>query len=274
MTRFSTRVPAKWVLAGEHAVLKGANAVALPYEGYELKLDFEPGLDPLQIEPSEISPLIHELLTSLEMPLLNGALKIHSTIPIGAGLGSSAALCIAISRWVKSVRNCPEDVVKLATQLENKFHGRSSGMDVAVISAGKPITFGMASGAQPIEIQTLPKFTLHDTGLRCQTKQCIEKVEKFREEQPRLAQQTDAAMNEAAQWAREALILLDSQQSERGRDLLRRAMLQARECFYVWGLVPPQVQKIEEELLAQGATAVKLTGAGNGGMLVAYWSKN
>ena len=37
---FSTRIPGKWVLAGEHSVLRGASAIALPHPEFSLAFDF------------------------------------------------------------------------------------------------------------------------------------------------------------------------------------------------------------------------------------------
>ena len=52
---FTTRVPAKWVLVGEHSVLRGGQAVAMPYPELGLSLSYEPAdaSDALKIEPAE-----------------------------------------------------------------------------------------------------------------------------------------------------------------------------------------------------------------------------
>src|SRR4051812_30825391 len=111
---FQTRVPGKWVLAGEHAVLRGGTAVALPHPELGMKLNFQPdtsGLrnsnDGLTVEPDSapIRDLIKELKDRFgdegrNFPQIRGLLKIESMIPIGAGLGSSAALCVALTRWL------------------------------------------------------------------------------------------------------------------------------------------------------------------------------
>jgi len=52
---------------------------------------------------------------------------------------------------------------------------------------------------------------------------------------------------------------------------LGSAMNQAQGCFEEWGLVPDELIEQKQELLKQGALAVKLTGAGLGGFWVALW---
>jgi mevalonate kinase len=171
-----------------------------------------------------------------------------------------------MTRWLAEPLSLPrEKWLEYATRLEHRFHGRSSGMDVAVISAGEPISFSMERGARVIEVREVPRFTFHDTGLRCRTSECVLRVEKFREERPMVAMKVDEAMGQASRNALEGLIRGD-------RALIARAMHEAQECFYAWELVPGEAKRIQEDLLHQGALAAKLTGAGGGGMVVALWS--
>ena len=283
-TQFETRVTGKWVLAGEHAVLRGATAIALPLAEKALNLSFEPGTgdqDGVEVHPNEAQRFMSDLIQSVaeaweadgrSFPRPTGKLQIKSNIPIGAGLGSSAALCVALTDWMSGPLGIPESQrIEFATQLEHRFHGRSSGMDVAVIVAGEPISFGMTEGTRFLGVKRVPKFTFHDTGLRSRTSECVIRVEKFREESPTLALKVDEAMSTASRWATEGLILYDAGNKAESLQLLTKAMHQARECFYSWELVPGAAKRLEESLLAEGALAVKLTGAGGGGMVVALW---
>lgn len=264
--RFEVSVSGKWVLAGEHAVLKGAVAVALPHPGVGLRLSFVPGGETLDIQPQSIRTLVLELLGEA-VPA--GKLCVESSIPIGAGLGSSAALCVALTRWL----GISEDRwVEFATQLEHRFHGRSSGMDVAAVVAGEPVSFIRGKGATPLGLKRLPRFTFHDTGMRCRTDECITRVEKLRTERPEWSNKVDESMGQASILAIEGLRQYDQGHVSEGLKLLAEAMGQARECFYHWGLVPEEARKLEESLLREGALAVKLTGAGGGGMVIALWS--
>ncbi len=259
----STRiiVPGKWVLAGEHSVLRGGTAVALPHPEFRLTLDFAPGGNMLRVLPSNAEKVIREMLVGINVP--NGELKITSTIPIGAGLGSSAALCVATARWLGYAPGS-KDELDFATRLEHRFHGKSSGMDVAVISQGKPIAFSMKEGARPLPISRLPRFTFHDTGLRSATRPCIEQVERFRIAQPELAAQLDDQMSRASSLACDGLLSADLTRVSKGMRL-------AQECFEAWKLVPPEARRIADRLVWDGALASKITGAGAGGYVVGLW---
>lgn len=287
---FQTRVRGKWILAGEHAVLRGATALALPHPENELVLEFRPGgaaSEGLKIVPETAREVILEMLEAVSedqqaqdrvFALPPGTLELRSSIPVGAGLGSSAALCVALSRWLSEPLRIPEpELFHFATQLEHRFHGRSSGMDVAVIASGEPISFVIPAGqsigrATPLGIRRIPRFTFHDTGLRTRTSECVLRVEKLKEEDPVLAMKIDEAMGVATRLATEGLIRYDADGSTQALGLIAQAMRQAQECFYSWQLVPGVAKRLEEELMGQGALAVKMTGAGGGGMVVALWS--
>ena len=285
---FKTRVPGKWVLAGEHSVLKGATAVAVPHFEVGLTLRYEPGhasasrgSQTLVITPDSAQSLLGELLGAIaslwaengkEFRFPRGKLEIDSTIPIGAGLGSSAAVCVALTEWLSGpLQLASSQKMGFATRLENHFHGKSSGMDVAAISSGEPILFSMNEGIRSLGIKKLPRFTIHDTGLRSRTSECVQKVEAFRENAPALGIYVDELMKNASHLAMEGLSEYDHGDSKKGLSLIQESMKQSRECFYSWELVPRKAKDLEEDLLKQGALAVKLTGAGGGGMVVALW---
>ncbi|MGK5082769.1 hypothetical protein WDW37_05630 [Bdellovibrionota bacterium FG-1] len=271
---FETRVCAKWVLAGEHSVLRGIPAVTLPHPEFALRLVYDAGeRDLFSIQPTSAQTIITDLLSQVGVSPDSGRLILESSIPMGAGLGSSAALCVALARWLETpLQLPPEMIADFATRLENRFHGQSSGMDIAAILAETPAVFVRGEGALSLGVTRIPRFTFHDTGLRARTSQCIEKVRLFREQNPQKGNETDFEMKQASGEAIEGLkAYQQTLTSGEGLKILTRAMDRAHACFEVWGLVPPEVNTIREQLAGQGALASKLTGAGCGGMVVALW---
>lgn len=272
---FQSKVPGKWVLAGEHAVLRGAAAIALPHPELGLSLRFEPGPagGGIEVLPSEGAEPILEIIAALpEAGQISGRLEIESTIPWGAGLGSSAALCVALARWFSGPLGLSAAALPdFATKLENRFHGKSSGMDIAVILAGEPVRFLRGQNAVPLGIRRLPKFTFHDTGLRARTSLCVAQVEVYLREHAERGAYLDQLMGCASREAEEGLSLYGSGQSGEGLRLIAQAMARGQQCFEAWGLFPDSVRGLRQDLLERGALAAKLTGAGGGGMLVALW---
>jgi mevalonate kinase len=278
---FKVTVPGKWVLTGEHSVLRGGTAIALPHPEYHLTLIFSPDKNSkgLHLKPNEAEKIVHEILESVKeeweaddrkfiMP--KGLLTIESSIPIGAGLGSSAALCVALTRWMQKPLNIEEkEVFTFATQLEHRFHGKSSGMDIAVILSDEPISYIRGRGPKALGIKKLPRFTFHDTTKRCRTNECIYRVEKIMEDDAALGRDIDEKMNQASRKIMEGLVRFDTDGT--GIEQIREGMKMGQECFYEWRLVPGEAKRLEESLYNQGALAVKITGAGGGGMLAALW---
>lgn len=281
---FETCVSGKWVLAGEHAVLRGAPALALPLDRYGLTLKFLPSQSSgqLHVHPVEIEDVVLSLIADFNRMVslnsafeLSGEVQITSTIPIGAGLGSSAALCWSIVKWLGFTFQVSEvKWLQLATLLENRFHGKSSGMDVVVVAAQSPILFSLSSEAVELSKTKLPCFTFHDTGLRMATRQAVAQVDQLRVTDSKLADALDRQMAEATHMAQRGLTLFGQGEEEKALKDLQFSMNLAQGCFERWGLIPEAVSKQEHELKNKGALSVKLTGAGGGGFLVALWAEH
>ncbi len=264
---FEITLPAKWILSGEHAVLRGVPALALPFFEFSLTLTYQKSDAPLSIEPKKFEASLKELLAGHTEGFL-GNLKITSTIPIGAGLGSSAALCVALTKWLGVDLNSE---FEFARNLENFFHGKSSGLDIVVLLNQKPVLYQIDKGPTLLPISSLPHFTFHDTGVREQTKVCIAQVKNRLAQNFEQAEKIDQTMKEATELCLQGLNTYNQNQKKQALLFLKEGMKKAQGCFVSWELLPPQAKALEKELYQKGALAVKLTGAGLGGFLVALW---
>jgi mevalonate kinase len=283
--KFKTCLPGKWVLVGEHTVMRGGMAIVFPYPEVSLCLDFLPQRTTrLKVSPPEAEPAIYELLeiyeserrgsSSFSWP--TGRLTIQSDIPQGAGLGSSAALCLAVARWIASATGIPaNESAELARGLESRFHGSSSGMDVAAVLANAPIVFEKGCPPRILKLERIPHFTLHDTGLRSNTSECISLVKTFMARKPERAAAVDRAMNAASYKALKGLLTYGRGEEQAGLEAIAEGMRMALDCFgaSAWNLIPEAEERLIGSLLAGGALAAKPTGAGGGGMALALWER-
>ena len=170
---FKTSTHAKWILSGEHAVGRGHPALVFPYLDNKLTFEVSGCRTPLAIsvESSDdlsqtMSPWIQKVLIygaqllNKSPDLLGGHITIRTNIPTGCGLGSSAALCVAIAEWfVAQQWLSSADISHFAKELEHLFHGQSSGLDIAAVMTQSPIYYHRCQ-IEPIHLAWQPDFTL------------------------------------------------------------------------------------------------------------------
>ncbi len=278
MRSFETTTYGKWILSGEHAVLRGSAALAFPLTSRSLKLGFVPHSKTMDVHFSGphgedlrllfFGVIEHALkLLGVRDPL-SGEFHIENSIPVGAGLGASAALCGAVARWCETQELISKnDIYEFARGLENLFHGESSGVDLAVSLSGEGVRFVRGGEPRPIQCVWKPNLFLSFSGVRGMTSDCVAKVKRLAQAQPDLAAKIDLKMAESVALAEMALASTDSMRDEQ----LTRAIQMGGECFVNWGLCQGDLGFHMSRLNELGALAVKPTGSGGGGYVLSLW---
>ncbi|MEE3003249.1 MAG: hypothetical protein VX335_02745 [Pseudomonadota bacterium] len=278
---YSTSAHAKFILTGEHSVLRGGGALVFPLNSKQVKLNYTSTPDLLTVsfsgESEESMSIIFWGLLDSALTLIGrygevikGKIYIENSIPLGMGLGFSAAICVVLTKFFISLGWIEEgNLVAFATKLEDYFHGKSSGIDVLGVTSDECVFFSGGSAKKNLVLPWRPKFYLMYTGHVSVTAKCIKKVQNLALSDQCYATDIDNEMSKSVLLAKEALEL-----GEEGFEQLCASMEAAQLCFEKWGLVPPAVSDKIAFMKQNGAAAVKLTGAGDGGYLLGIWRQS
>lgn len=188
---------------------------------------------------------------------------ITSTIPLGAGFGSSAALAVCIVQAVATALAAPLDRDELfatSLEVERRQHGSPSGVDNAAVIYGGVLWAERHQGAlslEPLAVEpaALAELTLHDSGRPAETTgEVVAAVRARHLREPAAIEGICDRLDRATREMRRAL-------AEGRRDALRTSMAACEAGLEELGVVPAQVAARIAEL-ARSGVAAKLSGAG------------
>jgi mevalonate kinase len=302
----SSSAPGKIILFGEHAVVYGRPALAVPVTQAHADVEVSdsdragiwidaPGID-LYSEVNSLSSnhpiasVIHNLFfLSRISPFPSLNIKIVSTIPVASGLGSGAAVSVALTRALSEHLNHPmtdDEVNAFVFEIEKIHHGTPSGIDNTVVTYARPVYFVKQSPSPRFDFAGAPlsangrgdrgegntietfkvgqPFTLviGDTGLAAPTRESVGDVRRL-------------WMNDKARWetvfdkvgeisftARRAI--------EAGHwEMLGELMDENHALLQEMTVSSPELDKLVHAAREAGALGAKLSGGGRGGNMIA-----
>jgi mevalonate kinase len=284
--------PGKIILFGEHAVVYGRPALAVPVTQVQASVEVVDSAEAeTWIEAPDISlhttfsalAPTHPLRSAIESvcAALNIApfpplhITIHSTIPVASGLGSGAAVSVALIRALASYfqRPLPADKVNaLAYEIEKLHHGTPSGIDNTVISYAKPVYFvrqspspdGRGAGGEGQVFNVARPFNLviADTGIAAPTKESVGDVRKLWEADKAHWEAVFDQVGEIVRAAKSAI--------ETGATDSLGALMDANHALLQQMTVSsPELDRLVLAAKTSGALGAKLSGGGRGGNMLA-----
>lgn len=257
------RAPGKVLLLGEHAVVYGQPALAAAIPLF-VTVEVEPASEPRIELPGGVQtpfPVVQAAAAmAREAGLAGFVARVRSEIPLGSGLGSSAALGVALARAFKP--GCtPGEAARLAMYLEVVLHGAPSGVDPAICARGGVIFFTRGEPPQIEEVRGSAWLCVLLSGIARGTRSTVMPLAERRKTDPRV----EADLRRLGELAREG-----RQQFETGDLRMLGRTFQKAHSFLRDGLEVscPELETAVESLRNAGALGAKLTGAGGGGAAI------
>ncbi|EJW01689.1 hypothetical protein EDEG_03782 [Edhazardia aedis USNM 41457] len=267
-------LPAKIILFGEHSVLKGHKCIAA---AINILSKQELVNDRVENNYCVVKDTVGNVFDISEYTK-NTNMTINLGTRLGSGLGSSAVISVFLSQYFKNnpqkigskieslldetnKKIICDDTIDLARRIEDNFHGKSSGIDVAIVKTCGVIVFQNGRFRTIVSDHLNKyKFIIFDSGLKKDTKQI------YLSKKPKDDTFFDK-MNEIAVKA-EKLIQNDFSLKD-----LYPLLRENHEMLRELGVVPEIMHNEVLKLRKMGIEA-KITGAGCGGFLFTFVEKD
>lgn len=279
----SAAAPGKVILAGEHAVVYGRPAIAVPVWEVQAHatLHLRPAGSGCVIRALDTGAVIQlagaprdealALVTRMTLQRLalpenpDWLIELASEIPMASGLGSGAALSAALVRAICAEAGAPprpELVSELVFVSEQIYHGAPSGIDNTVVAYGRPIWFVKGQPPEGFTPARPFQIAIADSGVPSPTKETVGAVRRRRELQPAQYEAWFDAIGEVVGAARAAI---EQGEIEELGALFDENQILLQEI----GVSAPKLEQLIEAARGAGAVGAKLSGGGGGGNIIA-----
>jgi mevalonate kinase len=285
MPSISCSAPGKVILCGEHAVIYGSAAIALPvFQVSTVTRIFAKPVSPSG-EVHIISPQISMDTSLSSIPIQNPLratiefvmqelkidhipaceIRIQSTLPLAAGMGSSASVTVSLVRALSTFLGHPFEnkiINQIAFEVEKLYHGSPSGIDNSVITFETPLLFQLESGIQTLKIARSFSLVIADTGIKSSTAAAVAGVRKRWEKNKNSFEIIFNEIDHLTKQIKDAL--------EQGKlEVIGPALTRNHELLQHIGVSSKELDQLVVAAVDSGAFGAKLSGGGLGGNMIA-----
>ncbi len=276
----SASAPGKIILFGEHAVVYGYPAIAVPVTQVQATAEVKAGRAGFQIRATDIGgeyrleeapqndPLAAAVRATLEQLGASPppcVLSVRSNIRVASGLGSGTAVSVAIVRALSGFLGRPLDdtlVSDIAFEIDKLHHGTPSGIDNTVIASRTPVYYLQGQPVQTFEIGGPFQLLIADSGVACPTKATVAEVRAAWRSRPDSYEALFQQIGHLVDRARAAI--------EGGRTgQLGRLMTRNQTLLTQLEVSSDHLEALIQAALEAGAEGAKLSGGGRGGNVIA-----
>lgn len=271
---------AKIIMIGEHSVVYGQPAIALPLPNVTTKVTisdnqnqqkmmhsryFNGPLNQLPKQMAGIQKLINQLVQHFNGDNDYWTMDITSEIPAERGMGSSAACAVAIVRAMFDYYHAPldrETLLKWADVEEQVTHRSPSGLDAATVSSSQPVWFHKGEKGTLIQLNLDATMVIGDTGIKGATREAITTVKNNLEEKYDETHQLIEHLGTLTENSKQAI-------KQNAVAQLGEKLTAAHHDLEQLGVSNEKLNTLVESAMNAGALGAKLTGGGRGGCMFA-----
>ncbi|MCF6462542.1 mevalonate kinase [Clostridium sp. Cult1] len=269
----------KIILIGEHAVVYGQPALAIPFPETKIQTIINRKKGPITLDcffykglfhnaPERLSGLttiIKEIVNSFNEELEDFDIKIISSIPPERGMGSSAAVAVATVRALYDFFDKPlidQDLLKWSNISEKIVHGNPSGIDTAIIIGETPLYYIKGKAFVPFPFKLDAYLIVADTGELGQTQAAVASVKKLIEFNPKEGENIIKQLGILTDNAKTSIKINDIVS-------LGKTMSKAHTLLDKLDVSNETLNYLVSVAVENGALGAKLTGGGRGGCMIA-----
>ena len=252
----------KIILMGEHSVVYGYPAIAIPLKNIQMECIVERSRVPFfHNEKDTLSTAVHTALKYLSKKNENIKYKVISDIPPKRGMGSSAAVSIAAIRGVLDYFNRKVDSItleKLVNEAEIIAHNTPSGLDAKTCLSDSAIKFIKNKGFKNIDINLGAYLLIADTGIHGHTRDAIMNIKNMGNKALPMLEKLGKLTEETEKFIEKKDVVN-----------IGKNMIFAHEELKMLGVSIEKSDILVKTAIAEGAYGAKMSGGGLGGCIIA-----
>ena len=252
----------KIILMGEHSVVYGYPAIAIPLKNIQIECIVERSRVPFfHNEKDTLSTAVHTALKYLSKKNENIKYKVISDIPPKRGMGSSAAVSIAAIRGVLDYFNRKVDnmtLEKLVNEAEIIAHNTPSGLDAKTCLSDSAIKFIKNKGFKNIDMNLGAYLLIADTGIHGHTRDAIMNIKNMGNKALPMLEKLGKLTEETEKFIEKKDVVN-----------IGKNMIFAHEELKMLGVSIEKSDILVKTAIAEGAYGAKMSGGGLGGCIIA-----
>ena len=252
----------KIILMGEHSVVYGYPAIAIPLKNIQMECIVERSRVPFfHNEKDTLSTAVHTALKYLNRKNENIKYKVISDIPPKRGMGSSAAVSIAAIRGVLDYFNRKVDnmtLEKLVNEAEIIAHNTPSGLDAKTCLSDSAIKFIKNKGFKNIDMNLGAYLLIADTGIHGHTRDAIMNIKNMGNKALPMLEKLGKLTEETEKFIEKKDVVN-----------IGKNMIFAHEELKMLGVSIEKSDILVKTAIAEGAYGAKMSGGGLGGCIIA-----